>query len=448
MGTGGLTHASITVDPMKSDVWTYQPSTLVWSPFVDAPGDVNTGTQELRMGRTNQSWGSLLISGGSDLVTPVAVLGSDHASGTAVTSDGDVVVDGPGSLFAPTRLTLGDYARVQIVPSINVDSISFGRVTVQNGGSLVSDIVESDGSGSITVTGIGSSATITGRTNLWGHTMTVNQGASASAREIRVGSLRTIPDTLQTVGVSGNLSIDGVGSHLSTPDPLRVVVGALEIRNGATISVPSVRLGSGTAYEFNPQLRVSGQNTVVTIPTVTGAGNLAVSDGGRLVVNSHPDNGGSASGQGSSISINGALNLRSAGSSTISFNISAGASVDCLSSSMGEYSELLVRNPGSTWSVDGPLTLSGRTVFADGFNRVRNGILDIRDGATVTADTLEVLNYGRLEYDLTPNSLISAHPQAALQVQGLVDLDQVNTPIVVTRSSFTLNPNHAFHILS
>lgn len=443
---------AVTVDPTRPDVWTYNTTTLIWSQFLDAPGNVDTGADHLRFGRTPNAKGRITIDGGSTVTTPHAILGFSNESGSGEASRGDVIVDGPGSLFAPTRLTLGDHAVVQLFPGFFGDSFSVGTVTVQSGGSLAADIVESDGPGTITVTGAGSSATITGRTNLWDHDLFVQQGATVSARRIVLGSTRVDAFQGGSINVPGSILVENPGSHLSSIDPINVFSGTVTVRDGGTLNAPSVGVTNGTFL-------VSGANTNVSVPAAGGSGVVRAASGAQLHLGGYQSSSAQfigslleSTGIGSSISVNNAINMNGYGDSQGNWNerlsVAAGASLDCLSSTMGANSLATITGVGSTWEIAGMLRLQGENVWNGAVFTQRRGAVDIRDGGTVTADTLDVRAWGRVTMQLTANSLLSAHPGAMLDVDGHADFALMNEKIGITRSNFTLPADGAFHILS
>ena len=230
-----------------------------------------------------------------------AATGTEQAFGT-------VTIDGVGSKWIATRNTIGNTAAFFGVGS---GIGGHGTVSVQNGGQLIVDgsggstssfdalnIGQNGGSGTVTVTGLGSSLQVlgnnpllqVGRSGASGQgSLNVLAGGTASALTLNVGR----------DGASGIVVVDGAASQLS-------LVG---------VGTPGVAGAAG-----------------VSIGQTGGAGQLTVSNGGRLLIS---DGGGDSRPQ-VGLGTNPYLNLgRDAGSSGSLTITGAGSTVELSSTSLG-----------------------------------------------------------------------------------------------------------------
>ena len=143
-----------------------------------------------------------------------------------------------------TSLTLGDGVNSQVVSNL-------GTMTVQNGATASAVNAWLDNSGTLTVTGAGSTLTTPILTNDPGANLSVLNG----------GAVAIATSTSFNPGFSnnGNMLIDGPGSKLDLRNANWLSLGTATISNGGVVMIPTDTAPAATLNNVNLNIRSGGQ---------------------------------------------------------------------------------------------------------------------------------------------------------------------------------------------
>lgn len=297
-------------------------------------------------------------------------LSSQLSGGRLSIGSGTVKVTGEGSSLSVSGNALGEGG------GLSIGSPSGGTLLVEAGGQVVSrhssvgvpyGVYDND-SGSATITGTGSKWT--------NESLIVGSSASGTLDVTAGGEVVSQSGTLGYLG-NGTATIDGVGSKWTVANDLRLGIngfGVLHVQNGGEVSSASALVAS-----------VFGLGAV----TVTGAGSKWTNTGNLEINNGslNVEAGGEAStanalvnaitGSSSSVNVDGPgskLNLQGlmilGGDGTTSLNVRSGGEVSTLiGSSIGfgtGPSLATVKGGGSKWNTAELAIVSGRLKVEEG----------------------------------------------------------------------------------
>jgi fibronectin-binding autotransporter adhesin len=357
------------------------------------------------LGAGYRAQGSLTIADGK-VVTSGRGLLAQH-----VGSEGVESVSGAGSIWnTGGQLTIGEYGSGQLTVSAG------GKVTTKHPIPSFESMVmlgsSAEASGSIHVTGAGSlwevpSETVARNTIVVGQSgigsLLVENGGAASG-------LRTTMSIGKSAGGVGAVTVSGSGSSLSISggnSELNVGeagTGSFTVENGATASTTGVSIGLSGGSNGTATLRGAGSTWTVFataspfefVVGKSGTGSLAVSNGAVLSTNVDTyigDNAGSngtvsISGIGSTWTNGARLFVGDAGNGSLT--IAAGAVVSNTTATIGNSSGstgiVTVTGNGSRWTSSGNVVVS-QTSSAP-------ATLVVNAGATVVASSASGLTIG------------------------------------------------------
>lgn len=428
----------------------------------------------------NNGTGTLTVNGAMGAASKVSVSGNGSSSGSVVlgasaTGSGNVAVGAYGTLMvsdtslSSTAIEVGNLGYGALTVSgigalvtagtnalrIGGSSASaagaagVGAVTVSNGGSLVSGTSNASssaalyvgrvGTGSLTVTGQGSGATISGTANFGragtGYLTVANlatltagdgnltngtvqggvtigrgggngpfyYGGTATATIIGGGYFNTLGNLIVGgEGSTGSLSIGGTGiSNAVTVHSEAEADASLLI--GQTTTITASVASPATVYS-------AGNTTTLTANTVfAGAGTVTVGAGGLLRTDSNTsfsndigisigDGAGSSgalnvTGAGAAVADTGELEVGTAGLGTLNINSGGVVTANLVSGGIGPAIAVGVSAlaAGSSVNVVGggsSLITAGQMIVGDG----GSGYLNVTNGATVTVGSLDIGN--------------------------------------------------------
>jgi T5SS/PEP-CTERM-associated repeat protein len=325
--------------------------------------DPNTTTASDRLYIGNTADGTLLINGGSDVVSS----GANIAYGPAVS--GSATVDGAGSTWTSTF-------DVQIGGSAG----SVGVLAITNGGLVT------DAAGDIVQTG---SVTVSGGAK-WVNTNTLSVRASSGLSVLSGGQ---VSDQVAYVGLGGasasSVLVSGVGSTWTSAVDLSVGYlsnAVLTVRDSGQLVSPNAYLGyvdhsAGSVEVTDPG---SAWSTTSLYIGYFGTGSLSVTNGGKASGFLYVGNAGSGT-----LSITAGGKVTGSGIIGSSLNSTGSATVDGSNSSWSNGS-LIVGNSGN-----GGLTISNGGLVSSSTGKV--GALSSSTGTvTVTGASSIWTNAGAL----------------------------------------------------
>ncbi|MBI1651382.1 hypothetical protein I9S53_15945, partial [Hyphomicrobium sulfonivorans] len=284
--------------------------------------------------------------------------------------------------------------------SMRVGNLGSGTLIVENGADLVVGsgglivATDTDSTGRLDVTGIGSSVSSSGPTVI-GQTGNGTFNLSAGATATFTGTF-SVGTTATGVGVA---NFTGAGTTVTATSVISGTRGngTLNILDGATLTSTSAGVGSASGGTGSGVATVSGAGSTWTntgsdfqIGFGPSTGTLNIENGGSVVTSQAMTLGWSILaapgtvnvGAGSSLDVGGALTIGRAGTGVM--NVTNGASIDAGTVYIG-------RNAGGvgTLNISGPSTVwAGGPTFYVGDNGT--GTMNISDGGQVTAQDLRV----------------------------------------------------------
>jgi T5SS/PEP-CTERM-associated repeat protein len=239
-----------------------------------------------RLAVGNFGSGTLNITSGGVVNTVRLFQNRQSGSGTST-----ILVDGTGStLHVTTQAVFG--------------SAGVGNATVQNGGTITADslftvAINSTGNGTVTITGMGSTATVglaaeIAPTNGGVGLLTVQNGASFSVTNSSGALLLGSFDTA-TTGGNGTVTVTGTGSTISVAGVTQVATnagstGTLNVLTGGSFNASDVVYvgyngASGATPAANGTVTVSGANAVLTATAgISVGGDVSTAAGGTGLI--------------------------------------------------------------------------------------------------------------------------------------------------------------------
>lgn len=218
-----------------------------------------------------------VVSGSTSLSSVDATARTLTVTQTAISSEPTIRIDGATSPDLP-QLTVGDNVMLNAVSSggapstLVVGEINQGNLSVSGAASVVSAQQSIIGA---TASAVGQ-VTVTGDTSRWSTSQTLTVGQSgAGTLNVTAGGDVFPSQTFvgSQAGSTGNITVDGTGSLLST---LLLDVGS---QGTSTVNV----LNDGF-IEVNGQLQVNSQGSIVVTDGMLRVGNNANVDGGSLQI--------------------------------------------------------------------------------------------------------------------------------------------------------------------
>jgi T5SS/PEP-CTERM-associated repeat protein len=314
------------------------------------------------------------------------VIGADGGTGSASVAGGDLSVTG--------QIGVG------IVSAGSMSISAGGTVTATSSGLSAMEIGQQSGeAGTVTVTGAGTTLTLTGG---------LTDGGSGSGNFALTGGAQativsTAPNTLPGLiiaafsGSSGSLTVDGAGTVLNETGQFLIGgdgSGALTVSGGATLTV-----ASGAGQTVPDAIIGAGEDGVAATATVTGSGsNLSVA-GALLVGDTSPGTLDVLAGaQVASNSLTVSCNVGSSGSLSVA---GAGSllSTDLLQVGAARDRGTVSIDTG-TVSVTGNASLHGALTLSDGGSLDATGIVQIAGDTTVngvgTLSAAHIVDAGRI----------------------------------------------------
>ncbi|BCW87588.1 hypothetical protein sos41_07180 [Alphaproteobacteria bacterium SO-S41] len=349
--------------------------TVIDNATVDVPG-THTSPWTLADSLSIGSVGTATLNIGAN-GTPGTVSNTFSVVGANAGSDGTVNITGDGSLWDNSG-------------SVVVGNKGTGRVTVSNGGALISHILrigaDALGKGAITVTGAGSTLTNTGGVSLGYHgvgSLTVANGGLVTSTGIIIMGEFTDGD--------GTLLVSDAGSKFS------VVVGFAVGASGkgkATIAaggrVDALNVTVGNSPGATGALLIDGAGSLLTatqflIVGAAGAGTMGIGNGAKATVGSSVVIGDVTSGNGAlTLVAGGILDAHNADfivgdAATGKMSVGTGSQVlaarGFIGNLTGSNGSVLVTGAGSSWSNTGNLIIGN----------AGTGQLDVANAGEVTA---------------------------------------------------------------
>ena len=429
LGSGGDAFGTATVTGTGS-TWTHSDQLFVGGSTLSASAGgslaVSSGGS-VNVANTLKLWntGTIDLSSGGAITTGsldnTANGTLNHSGGTLTINGGALLPDGTGNyavggtdphlVLDNATFTLPDAGTI-FVGNLNVGNTGMGSLTIQNGSTATvrsahaGSLLGSSGSGTITVTGVGS--TLTSNVNMvvgldGPGTLNVEAGGSVVS-----GVLGSIGDS---IGATGTATVTGSGSTWTNNGALHVGnfgTGTLNITNGGSVTVETLGvIGFGRLTEFDfgiGDVLVNGTGSTLTSNNELrvgggGEGNLSVEAGGRVVssglVSIGHDPGSRPSdatvdGSASTWTHNGEFHVGGGGSGTLL--VQNGGSVTdtigLIGVSPGAIGTATVTGTNSTWSHSDQLFVGGTAMSAGG-----GGILTVDSGGSVSVtNTLKQWN--------------------------------------------------------
>ncbi|MDR3764764.1 MAG: chitobiase/beta-hexosaminidase C-terminal domain-containing protein [Acidobacteriota bacterium] len=281
------------------DVSVNVPSTLATSGDVEPTStDPSAWTNATAALIGNTSAGTLAVTGGQTVTSGAAQLGV--ASGVT----GQLYVDGAGSSFTNSSVQVG-YNGTGLL------SVTNGGTVVSNGTATSVSAIGGYASGSLVVSGAGSTFTSTPLLNVAAYLNTSNlytaQGSNGSitvtnggvindATGINIGAAAY--SSIVEAGSNGTVNVDGKGSAINSGSGTISVgasgLGTMAVTNGAAVNAVNVNVGLNR--ETTSQVNVDGSGSALAASTALNmgssavawdmTGSLAVTDGAEVTAQS------------------------------------------------------------------------------------------------------------------------------------------------------------------
>ncbi|MBX9847580.1 MAG: autotransporter domain-containing protein [Xanthobacteraceae bacterium] len=372
------------------------------------------------------STSSLTVSNGGNVTVRNTATGTNAANfdvriGVGAGTTANVTITGANSSFTtPYRFYVGFAAN------------STGNVTASNGGALNTGYTEIGAGpsagvkGTVSVTGAGSTWTITDTTNLpGGHAQGVSLGLSGGDGTLTIGNGGTVNvnSTNRRVNLGGTAASRAtlnIGAAAADPAAGAGTLNADTVTfltNGGTSAINFNHTSSN--YTFASSIGGTGPGAVnflagTTILTGnnTYAGTTSISAGATAQLGNGGNAGGSNGLVSGSISNNGNLIFNVGGFRTYSGVISGNGTVE-------------QRGPANT-----TLTFTGNNTYA-GLTTISSGTLQIGNGGTTGAIAGDVLNNSQIAFNrsdnISYNGVISGSGSLSKQGAGILTLGNVNT---------------------
>ncbi|WP_147306461.1 autotransporter outer membrane beta-barrel domain-containing protein [Methylovirgula sp. 4M-Z18] len=383
-GTGAL---SITNGAKVSDtyasgqIYIAGSSTSVGTVTVDGSGSSLTNNSWIQVGAAGT--GTLSITNGATVTSGGGLLGN------ASTATGTVTIDGSGSSWTVVNTPL-------YTTGLLVGRDGVGTLTVQNKGTLTSSPNtyigdNSDGTGTVKVTGSGSTWTNSGTIyvgNAGKGTLTVKNAGAVTSGAVIIGNAST---------GTGTVTVDGSGSTLTSSGSITVGssgTGTVTVSNGGAVIAAGASYIGGWTSTASGAVSVDGAgsswtNTGEFLVGYVGTGSLSITNGGTVVVTGglhagdYPTGVGTVvvNGSSSSLTVSGQLGLGEAGTATMT--VSGGASVKTGEAWIGNGHQATAIVSNATWTNTNDLVV-GITTWDDR----ANGTLTIENGGQVTSGSV------------------------------------------------------------
>jgi outer membrane autotransporter protein len=321
---------------------------------VDGNGS-SWGVGSLEIGAQGDGRGLLTIQNGGSVTGSGAIV-SQLGAGT-------VVVTGAGSQWAMANLTIGQSGT--------------GTVTVEDHATIndTSNVV------------IGGSPSPTPTVPVGAGTLAINTGAV-----VTTGIDATVG---QNPGYTGTVTIDGAGSAWNITNGLTVGVlggvGSIALTNGGTLNATDTYIGYDTGSTGNLLIDGVGSHMTVGVLTLglTGLGTMTISNGGLLTSQNDASIGyflNTATTAASTAAIMGSGSKWDLGAHTLTVGVNTLGSVALSNGALLNAGQVGL---GQAAGSNGILTLdSGATLTDAGFLTVGasgNGAMSVKGGATATA---------------------------------------------------------------
>lgn len=373
----------------------------------------NQGTIDLCAGQAADTV-SLLVTDRASLSTQQLSVGTDttftasagaqatmaNTSYGAATVSGDVLVTGAGTTLAlSSTYSSGYYYSLQI-DAAGTFAVADGATVTVTG-----DVINADGAVSLTGAGTTLTATASGSTHAFNHTLTIADGARFTTdRPVNLlgtttlsggGTLASTFSSSTSTAVNlikGDTTVTGAGSSLSFAKTLRIGstgIGTLTIADGATVTSAGTTVGYGTSSSATT-INYAGH------VLVTGTGSTW-NNTGTLIVGQyrHAD-----------------LTVSAGGVLTNTGNLAIGG----LSSSNNPLTATVaVTGAGSQLNTTGTLTVGSGTYATGRLTLADHGLATAASTLVNNGDTLTLGSFGTLDTAaLTVNSggTVLAHDAA------------------------------------
>ena len=354
---------------------------------------VDTVGDGVYLGFVEGSTGFLTISTGGQLGTAalrpsIRVASNGGVPSTATLTVNDTgrieagILDIAGALGATGTVTItGPNASADLNSTTTIGSAGSGTLSVTSGGTLTNGSTVTLGNalaadGTATVSGAGSSWTISGATTIGNSgdgTLTISSGGLISSAATTLGNGATGFGTATVTGANSRWNLSG--GHTIGPSGL----GVMTISSaGQVVSSSFANLGLSAGGEG--RVTVTGVGSRWTLGTqltvgATGTGDLTISAGGEVsggdVILGFSASGiGVATITGAGAKLTSTNNLTVANNGTGTLNVASGGVVDVVSN-------LFVNDPAGT--PVGTVNLDGGSIFIAGAF-INNGVFNFSDG--------------------------------------------------------------------
>jgi T5SS/PEP-CTERM-associated repeat protein len=377
----------------------------------------SAGFGGLILGDVSGSSGTLTVNGAGATLTVAGQL-QDGSAGTGVLSIGAGGSVTTGISSGELGLVIGANGgtgsasvaggHLSVTGQIGVGAISAGSLNLSAGATVTAtstslsamELGQNAGeTGSVTVTGAGTSLTLTGG---------LTDGGSGTGHFALTGGahatiLSPTPNTLPGLtiaafnGSSGSLTVDGTGTMLSETGQLLIGAagsGALTVSGGATLSV-----ATGAGQTVPDALIGAGGGSIASTATVTGSGSSLTVAGALIVGNTnHGTLQVLAGAHVTSNSLTVSNNSLSSGSLVVA---GAGSllSTNALAVGVARVRGAVSIDAG-TVSVTGNASLHGALTLSDGGSLDATGIVQVAGNTTVsgvgTLSAAHIVDAGRI----------------------------------------------------
>jgi T5SS/PEP-CTERM-associated repeat protein len=384
--------------------------------------NVNAGGQVLggglTLGESSGSSGTLNVSGAGASLTSTGQLqvGSDGAGSLSIGPGGSVTAGTAGSTLGFVVAAAGGSGSatiaggsLDVTGQIGVGIDGLASLLVSSGATVVAtssgipalEVGNTSGTtGSVTVTGAGTSITLLGGLTDGGSysgSFALTGGAHAS---ISSPSPNTLPSlTIAAFAGTSAMTVDGAGTVLNDSGQMLVGgtgtgAGNLTVSGGATLSV-----ANASGQSIQDAIIGAGTGTITSVATVTGSGS-ALDVAGALLVGDN-DRGSLNIAAGGHV-VSNSLTVSSANGGVGSLTISGAGST--LSTDALQVGTTKIAGTasiaGGTISVTGNTGVHGGVVLSLGGTFAATGAIAVNAGSTITGqgtvDCAQIIDLGRL----------------------------------------------------